>query len=156
MVSLDERAVAGTFEELSSLLMVGVATLLFLVSLAKGFVSYSRYQEENDRIGELESLCESVLSYEPLLYHSRKGQLDHSKLNEASREMLEEHLGKTWNSFHFNLTLIDVSPYEEKYIWFAGEELPGSSLARTALLPATVSNQYGEHHSVLLRITVWW
>lgn len=155
MIVSDEKGVAGSFEEIPSILIVIVATFLLLMSFAKGFTSHSEFVEENEITSQLEQFCSSILSFEPLLYESKTGQLDSSRLNEYTKQMLNEHYDPDRMGFHFNLTVVDVSSYAEKYNWSAGEELFESPMVRTTRIPATVSNELGQNHSVLLIITIW-
>ncbi|MFQ5883696.1 MAG: hypothetical protein ACE5IO_01185 [Thermoplasmata archaeon] len=152
---MDEMGVEGSFEEVPSILIVIVATFLFLMGFANGFLSHSRFREENEINDRLSDFCNSVLSYDPLLFRSKTGQLDSSRLNDYTRQLLNEHFDPHRTGFHFNLTVIDVSSYDRKYDWFAGEELSESSVIRTTQVPAIVSNESGQHHPVLLKITIW-
>ncbi len=146
---------AGSFEEVPTILIVIVATFLFLMGFAKGFLSHSQFREENEINDRLSDFCNSVLSYEPLIFRSKTGQLDSSRLNDHTRQIVNEHFDPYRTGFRFNLTVIDVSSYDTKYDWFAGEELSESSVIRTTQVPAIVSNELGQHHPVLLRITIW-
>jgi hypothetical protein len=155
MIPLDERGAAGVFEEIPSIMIVIVATFLFLLSFTNGLASHSWFQEETEAISRLDEFCTSILTYEPLLYDSKRGILDASKLNENARQGLSQHFSPELMGFHFNITLVDVGSYDEKYGWFAGEEPSNSSMTRTTIVPAVVANEFGQHHPVLLTVTTW-
>lgn len=155
MIPLNERGAAGVFEEVPSILIVIVATFLFLLSFTNGIASHSRFQEETEAINRLDEFCTSILTYEPLLYRSKPGILDASKLNENTLQGLNQHFSPGLLGFHFNITLLDVGSYDEKYGWFAGEEHANSSMTRTTIVPAVVANEFGQHHPVLLTVTTW-
>lgn len=154
-IHLDERAAIESFEDIPIIPIVIVTAFLFMMSFTKAYLSYARFHEETKIDEQLTGFTDSILRYEPLLFRSKTGQLDSSRLNDYTRQLLHEDFHPDQMGFHYNLTLMDVSAYEEEYCWFAGEETPDSSIIRTIYIPAVVSNDLGHNHPVLLRITIW-
>jgi hypothetical protein len=155
MIRTSARGATDIAEEIPSILVVIVATFLFLMTVAETVVSYSRFQDERLLDDKMSSFCDSVLSYEPLLYDSTYGQLDSTKLNEKTRSRLQEDYDPRLLGFHYNITILDVSLYEETYIWSAGEDSRRSSVRVQSLVPAIVCNELGERHSIILRMVIW-
>ncbi len=155
MYRVCESGAVDVFEEIPSILVVIFATFLFLMTMAESVISHSRFQEERLLAEEMELFCDSVLSFEPLLLDSLYGQLDSTKLDEKTRTQLESQYDPKSLGFHYNITLLDVSLYGTTYTWSAGEEPDDSSMLRLSLVPAIVRNELGQHHSIILRITIW-
>lgn len=155
MIRISEMGSVDVFEEIPSILVVIVATFLFLMTMAESVVSYTRFQEERLLADEMGSFRDSVLSFEPLLYNSAYGQLDSTKLNEETRTLFHETYDSRVLGFNHNITLLDVSLYSTIYTWYAGEEPDGSSIHIQSLVPAIVQNELGQRHSVILRISIW-
>ncbi|MCK4445327.1 MAG: hypothetical protein KAW09_12335 [Thermoplasmata archaeon] len=155
MRGMHEEGAADVLEEIPSILIVIVATFLFLMTMTGSIISHSRFQEEKLLADDMESFCDSFLSFEPLLLDSVYGQLDSTKLNEDMRILFQEQYDPQVLGFHYNITLLDVSLYETMYTWYAGEEPDDSSTLRLSSVPAIICNELGQHHSIILRITIW-
>ncbi len=155
MIRISERGTADILEEIPSILVVIVATFLFLMTATDTIITHSEFRSERLLADELSSFCDSILSHEPLLFDSTYGQLDSRKLTEKGRTEFEDHYDTQLLGFHYNITVIDVSLYERIYFWTAGEDPDLSSTRVQSLVPATVCNELGEHHSVILRIVIW-
>jgi hypothetical protein len=151
----DVRGTADIFEEIPAILIVIVASFVFLISVAESFISYSARKEADQMGDKLDSFCDSVLSFEPLLVDSVPGIFDSFRLDDTGREKISEFFHPEMLGFHYNLTLVDVSMYEERYSWFAGEERIENARERTTSIPVIIRNPYGQHHSALLKVTIW-
>jgi len=155
MARVNENGAADVFEEIPVILVVIVATFFFLMSVTESIVTFSRRQEEGHLTRELEAFCDSILSFDPLLFDSEPGRFDSSKLNENTKEKLSEDFDPKSLGFNYNLTLVDVSLYEERYNWHAGEEPADMTWMRTASVPVIISNHIQQHHSAVLFVTIW-
>jgi hypothetical protein len=151
----DDTGSVDIFEEVPAILVVVVATFIFLMTIAEGFISYSERKEEDRLTQELGAFCESVLSFEPLLFDSEHGRFDSFRLDAWGREKLHDSFHPGILGFHYNVTIADVSLYEEKYNWSAGEGVKGGDLSRTTSVPVIISNVYGQHHPAWMSITIW-
>jgi hypothetical protein len=155
MVIRDNRGTSDIFEEIPAILVVIVALFIFLMTIAEGFISYSERKEEDRLAQQLDSFCNSVLSFEPLIFDSEPGRFDSSKLDEMGRDKLQDFFSPETLGFHYNITIVDVGLYEDKHNWVAGEELGESERSRTISVPVIISNGYGQHHPALMGITIW-
>ncbi len=104
---------------------------------------------------QLDSFCISILTFEPLLVDSTPGRFDSSKLDEMGRQKIADSFRPQLLGFHYNLTLLDVSLYQNRYEWYAGEESADPLTKRTASVPVIVSDPYGQQHSALLEVSIW-
>jgi hypothetical protein len=152
---IDSLGSEDIFEEIPAILIVIVASFVFLMSVAEGFTSYSERKEDDHLDRQLDSFFISILSYEPLLFDSTPGRFDSSKLDDIGRQKVAESFRPELLGFHYNLTLLDVSLYESRYDWFAGEESADSLAKRTESVPVIVSDLYGQHHSALMEVSIW-
>lgn len=155
MARVNENGATDVFEEIPVILIVIVATFFFLMSVTEGIVTYSRRQEEGRLTQDLEVFCDSILHYDLLLFDSEPGRFDSSKLNEKTKEKLSEDFDPSSLGFNYNLTLVDVSLYEERYNWHVGQELVDMAWMMTASVPVIISNHIEQHHSAVLRVTIW-
>jgi hypothetical protein len=155
MVVRDDGGTADIFEEIPAILVVIVALFIFLMTIAEGFISYSERKEEDRLAQQLDSFCDSVLSFEPLIFASEPGRFDSSKLDEMGRGRLQDSFSPETLGFHYNITIVDISLYEEKFNWVAGEEISRSERSRATSVPVIISNGYGQHHPALMGITIW-
>lgn len=155
MVVGDEAGTVDIFEEVPAILVVIVAIFIFLMTIAEGFVSYSERTEEDRLAQQLESFCDSILSFELLLFDSEMGRFNSFRLDAEGREKLHDSFRPDMLGFHYNVTIADVGLYEEKYDWSAGEEVRESTLSRTTSVPVIISNAYGQNHPAMMRVTIW-
>lgn len=151
----DETGTVDIFEEVPAILVVIVAVFIFLMTVAEGFISYSERKEDDRLTQQLESFCDSLLSFELLLFDSEMGRFDSFRLDAEGREKLHDSFRPDMLGFHYNVTIADVGLYEEKYDWSAGEEVGESAMSRTTSVPVIVSNAYGQNHPALMRVTIW-
>ena len=155
MVRFGVEGTADVFEDVPSILVVIVAAFLFLMVMAESVISYSRFQEERFLSGEMESFCESILSFNPLLFRSTYGQLDSQKLTISTTDQFQEQFNPEILGFHYNITLLDVGIYEKKYSWHVGEERDNAAISRMASVPAVVRNELDRYHPMILNVSIW-
>lgn len=155
MLGICERGAVDITEEIPSILVIIVATFLFLMMMTEGVMTYTRFQDERGLADDVESFCDSVLSYGPLLYESVHGQIDSTKLTARTAEKLRESFNPGTVGFHYNITLLDVGLYENRHSWFAGEAIEDEGAVWEASVPATVRAELGQIHPVILKVIVW-
>jgi hypothetical protein len=151
----DEGGTADIFEEVPAILVVIVAIFIFLLTIAEGFSSHSERRRDDRLTDQLDSFCDSVLSFEPLLFDSEPGRFDSFKLDGVGVEKLHDSFLPDALGFHYNVTITDVSLYELKYNWSAGEKDIESETSRRTSVPVIVSTAYGQNHPALMSIAIW-
>ncbi len=142
-------------KDVPSMLVVIVATFLFLMTVTESIMTYTAFQDEKALADEMESFCDSVLSFEPLLHESIYGQLDSTKLTRKTADKFHDTFNPHVMGFHYNITLLDVGLYVNRYNWFAGEVIKDEGSVRRTSVPANVRTESGQVHPAILKVMIW-
>lgn len=138
-----EEGIAGFFEDIPVLIVVTIATGIFLYSLVHAYVLYLDQFEYQRMHENALGLCKSVRSYEGLTHGSEEGVFLGEKLTSLNTEALQEDFNVTVLGFNFQISIIDTSDYSN-----------GANYTKsigTSDLPVT-GNKYSVTTSVLIKV----
>jgi hypothetical protein len=157
MPSLGEEGIAGPFEDIPVLLVVIIATAIFLFSLVHAYVGYID-NLENQRMREKAlSLSDSLRSYEKLQDGSSEGIYLGEKLQLFSNEKLNEDYNESRLGYHFRMSVLDTSSYPSSNNYtmsFGISSLPANG-NRYTVTTSILIRVGSEYHTAQLIITIW-
>ncbi|MEF8874173.1 MAG: hypothetical protein V5A88_05825 [Candidatus Thermoplasmatota archaeon] len=110
---MNEKGVVGFYEDVPALLIVVVATVIFLASIFSAVNRHSEKSSISDFEREAVEFAEGVRTSPLLLYEDNVGQFDATKV----RYLDSENLTRSFNhpDFYYRVELTDVSNYSVKY-----------------------------------------
>jgi hypothetical protein len=157
MPSLREEGIAGPFEDIPVLIVVIIATAIFLFSLVHAYVNYIENIEDNRMSENAQSLSNSLRSYEALLDGSREGVFLGEKLQVFTTEKLKEDYNESRLGYHFRMSVLDTSGYPNANNYtnsFGNHNLPveGNKYTVTTSILIRVDSHY---HTARLIVTAW-
>ena len=151
----DVRAVAGSFEDLPALLIILVASSVLIVTIAGSYAAYHSYLDGLRLHEEAVQFSQAVRTYDILTWNGEEGRFLASKLNENSRAQMVLDFPPESLGFHYNVRIQDVSTYDYRYDWWAGEEIPAGITRESVTSPVTIRNEAGQSHAAHLIVTIW-
>jgi hypothetical protein len=157
MVRQREEGIAGFFEDIPVLIVVVIATGIFLFSLVHAYVQYLE-QIENQRMHEdAKGLCEAVRSYEGLTADSEEGVFEGDKLFSLTNEALQEDFNVTVLGYHYQISIIDTSDYQSSinYTMSFKTSDPPAGGDRYSVTTSVLINVDDTYHAAQLIVTIW-
>ncbi|UCE36079.1 MAG: hypothetical protein JSW00_11025 [Thermoplasmata archaeon] len=106
-----EEGIAGAFEDIPVLIVVTIATGIFLFSLVHAYVVYLEQLESQRMYENANDLLSSVRSYEGLTHEFREGVFLGDKLITLTSEALREDYDPNVLGFDYQISIIDTSDY---------------------------------------------
>jgi hypothetical protein len=157
MPSLGKEGIAGPFEDIPVLLVVIIATAIFLFSLVHAYVNYIDNIEKQRMRENTQSLCNSLRSYEVLLDGSSDGVYDGEKLQTFSNEKLNVDYNESRLGFHFRMSIVDTSDYPNAnyYTMSFGDLNPPVEGDKYTVTTSILIRVDSEYHAAQLIVTVW-
>jgi hypothetical protein len=157
MLKAREEGIAGFFEDIPVLIVVVIATGIFLVSLVSAYVSYLDSLEGQRMHDEAESFCKAIRSYEGFTDGSREGVFSGDKLIMISSESMQEDFHPTALGFHYQVAIVDTSDYPNaanftKSLETAEPPLTGNRYTVTTSILINVEENF---HAAQLIVTIW-
>ncbi|MFP4608508.1 MAG: hypothetical protein ACLFNY_02890, partial [Candidatus Aenigmatarchaeota archaeon] len=110
---IDDRGVVGFYEDVPALLIVVVATVIFLGSMYSAVQRHGQKSSVSDFERDAIEFAEAVKASPLLLYESNVGQFDATKVQYIGSENLTQSLN--YPDFYYRITLADVSNYSIRY-----------------------------------------
>jgi hypothetical protein len=157
MFKKGEEAIAGFFEDIPVLLVVTLATGLFLVSIVSAYVAYlDQFEDERMHDNAME-LSESIRSYEGLTTGFKEGVFMGDKLNSMDTKLLSEDFNETVLGYHFQVVIIDCSDYltSSEYTTYFGNSNPPLKGNRYTVTTSVLIKVDYEYHPGQLIVTIW-
>lgn len=152
-----EEGVAGFFEDIPVLIVVLIATGIFLYSLVHAYVVYLDNVEYQRMTGEVEDLRDAIRSYEGLIVGFQEGVFSGDKLDSLNLVDLKEDFDPRVLGYDYRVSVIDTSSYHNSLEYtksFASSELPSSgdmySVTTSILIMVDAS-----YHAGQLVVTIW-
>ncbi len=157
MQSLGEEGIVGPFEDIPVLLVVIIATGIFLFSLVHAYVGYIDNVENQRMRKNALSLSDSLRSYEKLQDGSSEGIYLGEKLQLFSNEKLNEDYNESRLGYHFRMSVLDTSSYPSSNNYtksFGNPSLPIHGNKYTVITSILIRVD-SEYHPAQLIITLW-
>ena len=157
MSSLGEEAVAGPFEDIPVLIVVMIATTIFLFSMVHAYVNYLD-NIENQRMREnAYSLSNSIRSYEKLTDDSKEGVYLGENVLSLTTEVLNEDFEEAKLGYHFRISIMDTSSYPNSnyYSTSFGKSNPPASGDIYSVTTSVLIKVNEEYHTAQLMVTIW-
>lgn len=152
-----EEGIAGFFEDIPVLLVVIIATGIFLFSLVHAYVLYLDQFEYQRMHENALGLSRSVRSYDGLIYGSEEGVFLGDKLTSLTFEALQEDFNVTRLGYNYQVSIIDTSDYQNsvnytKSFKTANPPVTGNRYSVTTSVLIKVDKTY---HAAQLIVTIW-
>ncbi len=157
MPKIAEEGAAGFFEDIPVLMVVLVATGIFLYSLVHAYVVYLDNLEHQRMADEVVDLLNAVRGYEGLIVDFKEGVFSGDKLISLSLENLMEDFSPQVLGYEYQASIIDTSSYQNSLDYtksFATSEPPsgGDLYSVTTSVLIMVEESY---HAGQLTVTIW-
>lgn len=152
-----EEGIAGFFEDIPVLIVVTIATGIFLYSLVHAYVLYLDQFEEQRMHENAREFCGSIRSYDGLTYGSEEGIFLGDKLNSLTDEALQEDFNETVLGYDYQISIIDTSDYPisvnfTKSFRTSMPPVKGNKYSITTSILIKVDETY---HAAQLIVTIW-
>lgn len=157
MPKFAEEGAAGFFEDIPVLIVVLIATGIFLYSLVHAYVVYLDNLENQKMVDEAVGFQDAVRGYEGLIVEFEEGVFSGDKLISLSLEDLTEDFNPLVLGYNYQVTIIDTSSYQNSLDYtksFATSEPParGDRYSVTTSVLILVEDTY---HAGQLAVTIW-
>jgi hypothetical protein len=157
MPKLAEEGAAGFFEDIPVLIVVLIATGIFLYSLVHAYVVYLDNLENQTMADEAVDLQDAVRGYEGLIMGFEEGVFSGDKLISLSLEELKENFNPQALGYDYQVSIIDTSSYQNSLDYtksFATSEPParGERYSVTTSVLILVEDTY---HAGQLIVMIW-
>lgn len=138
-----EEGIAGFFEDIPVLIVVTIATGIFLYSLVHAYVLYLDQFEEQRMHENVREFYGSIRSYDGLTYVSEEGVFLGDKLTSLTDEELQEDFNETVLGYDYQVSIIDTSDY-----------LNSANFTKSfkSSLPPVKGNKYSITTSILIKV----
>lgn len=152
-----EEGIAGFFEDIPVLIVVVIATGIFLFSLVHAYVLYLEQIENQRMFEDAKGLCRAVRSYEGLTGGTEEGVFEGDKLISLTNEALQEDFNVTVLGFHYQISIIDTSNYQSgtNYTLSFKTSDPPARGNRYSVTTSVLINVDETYHVAQLVVTVW-
>jgi len=152
-----EEGTAGFFEDIPVLIVVIIATGIFLYSLVHAYVVYldnMEYQRMNDEVAGFQN---AIRGYEGLIVEFEEGVFSGDKLISLSLDEMKEDFDPNVLGYDYQVSIIDTSSYQNSLEYtksFATSEPPsrGERYSTTTSVLIAVGESY---HAGQLIVTIW-
>lgn len=152
-----EEGVAGFFEDIPVLIIVTIATAIFLYSLVHAYAVYLDCLETQTMQDEARHLGRALRGYEKLAAGGEEGVISGEKLVVLTTESLREDFDPRTLGYQYQVSIIDTSDHPDFMDYtrsFATSEFPsrGNRFSETTSVLIRVGETY---HAAQLTITIW-
>ncbi len=152
-----EEAIAGFFEDIPVLIVVVIATGIFLYSLVNGYVMYLN-QLEHQRMNEnAQELCGSIRNYDGLTDGKRDGVFLGDKLLILDMVTLEEDYDPDRLGYGYQISIIDTSNYPNSanFTKSFATSTPPISGSKYSITTSVLISIDDNNHAAQLIVTIW-
>jgi hypothetical protein len=152
-----EEAVAGPFEDIPVLIIVMIATGIFLFSLVNAYATYLDQYDHQRMHENAHTLSQSLRSYDQLIYGSQEGVFSGDKVISLSSDILALDYDQRSLGYNYQVSIIDKSDYSDNLDFtrtFGNSDPPlsGDKYSVTDSILIKVDNEY---HAAQLVVTIW-
>lgn len=157
MPKLAEEGAAGFFEDIPVLIVVLIATGIFLYSLVHAYVVYLDNLENQTMADEVAGFQDAIRGYEGLIVDFEEGVFSGDKLISISLEDLKEDFNPRVLGYNYQVSIIDTSSYQNSLNYtksFATSEPParGDRYSVTTSVLILIEDSY---HAGQMTVTIW-
>jgi len=157
MPKLAEEGTAGFFEDIPVLIVVLIATGIFLYSLVHAYVVYLDNVEYQSMNIEVMDFQDAIRGYEGLTMEFEEGVFSGDKLVSLSLEDLKKDFNPKVLGYQYQVSIIDTSSYQnslEYTKFYATSEPPsrGELYSTTTSVLIAVEETY---HAAQLTVSIW-
>jgi hypothetical protein len=152
-----EEGIAGFFEDIPVLIVVTIATGIFLYSLVHAYVIYLDQFEYQRMHENALDLCTSFRSYDGLIFGSDQGVFQGDKLISLSNEALQEDYNATVLGYDYQISIIDMSDYSNSanYTKSFKTSTPPARGDKYSVTTSVLIKVDETYHAAQLIVTIW-
>jgi hypothetical protein len=157
MSNREEEAVAGPFEDIPVLIVVMIATSIFLFSMVHGYVNYLDNVEDQRMRDNAYSLSNSIRSYEELLDGSKEGVFLGEKVLSLTTETLNNDYKEAELGYRFRIAILDTSDYPNAHDYSRsyGDSNPPANGNIYSITTSILISVNEEYHTAQLIVILW-
>ncbi len=157
---MDDKGVVGFYEDVPALLIVVVATVIFLASIYSAIGRHEQKTSISDFEREALEFADAVRSSPLLLHEGEVGRFDATKIQGLESENLTRSLN--YPDFFYRVEITDVSNYSVRYnqTWsrepehnFTAEDYQEGR--KVIYLSVNIVVDTNEVHTARMRVEVW-
>jgi hypothetical protein len=157
MLKKREEGIAGFFEDIPVLIVVTIATGIFLGSLVSAYVSYLDQFEHRNMHNNALDFSDAIRSYEGLVHEHEEGVFEGEKLVSLDERALQEDFNESTLGYHYQVAIIDTSDYQNSnnYTTSFGDSNPplkGNKYTVTTSVMIKVDEKF---HAAQMIVTIW-
>lgn len=151
----DESAVAGFFEDLPTLLIVLIATTLFISTLVNTVTTYRDYKETEYRRENLDQFVEEIRRWDYLVLEE-EGQFIGGRLLNLNKTKMERNFNKTALQHDYRIFIDDRSDYPKEFdVVVETKEIPDDVEVYSKSTAVTVVDEMGNEHLCEMIVSIW-
>ncbi|UCE73450.1 MAG: hypothetical protein JSV56_10520 [Methanomassiliicoccales archaeon] len=152
-----EEGIAGFFEDIPVLIVITIATGIFLFSLVHAYVAYLDQLEHQRMHENAQRFCKSIRSYSDIIYTSEEGVFLGEKITSLTIEALEEDFSTRELGYEYQVSIIDTSDYPNSvnYTRSYRTSNPMHTASRYSVTTSVLIKEDDCYHAAQLIITIW-
>ncbi len=151
----DEKGIAGFFEDLPTLLIVLVATTLFLSTMLNTVMTYRDYKETQYIREDLNQFIEEIRNWNYLVLEER-GQFAGDRVSSLDADRMKKEFNTTALGYNYRVFIEDRSDYPRQFDkTIHTEEIPDEVEIYSRSSFVTVVDERGNEHLCEMVVSIW-
>jgi trans-2-enoyl-CoA reductase len=157
MLNQREEGIAGFFEDIPVLLVVTIATGIFLVSLVSAYVNYLDHMKDHNMHDNAADFSQALRGYDELIYDFQEGVFEGEKLISLEDENLQNDFNESTLGYHYQVAIIDTSDYPDSnnYTTSFGNLNPPVNENKYTVTTSILIKVDERYHAAQMIVTIW-
>lgn len=157
MFTKREEGIAGFFEDIPVLIVVTIATGIFLVSIVSAYVNYLDHIEDQNMHDNATDFSNAIRSYEGLIYEYEEGVFEGDKLISLDERTLKEDFNESVLGYQYQVAIIDTSDYSNSnnYTTSFGNLNPPVKENKYTVTTSVLIKVEENFHAAQMIVTIW-
>lgn len=151
----NQKGVAGFFEDLPTLIVVLLATALFISSLLNTVITFSEYKENEYMRDSLNRFVEEIRGWDHLVLEE-EGQFIGDRVTGLDRYKLEKAFNTSVRGHQYRVVFDDRSSYPQQFNNIVEtQEPPRYANIYTKSTTVTIVDEIGNEHLSVMIVSIW-
>jgi hypothetical protein len=152
-----KEGIAGFFEDIPVLIVVTIATGIFLGSLVSAYVNYLDQFEYRNMRENVTDFSDALRSYGGFIYEYEEGVFEGDKLISVDERTLQEDFNESTLGYHYQVAIIDTSDYpnSNNYTISFGNSNPPMKVNKYTVTSSVLIKVDEKFHAAQMIVTIW-
>lgn len=150
----DVEGIGGFFEDLPALMIVLIATSIFIVSMISTVMTYQKYTEKVYLQNNLDRFVNEMRNFGFLTLDEIEGRFYGERVNTLNEKNITDNFPSLTRNFNFSVIIDDRSSYKIKYETHVNE-IPKDTEVFSESTSITIVDSMGNEHLGKMIISIW-